>query len=108
MPNMQPPRRPHPANHPTPLLPLSPCRHPCLPISHLAAPPAQPSFRTEQADAFSFRFAPAKRSACAVRNLSSLLSDAATNLAGAKLFLFCVAQPILPAVFLTSFPLDKI
>jgi dihydrofolate reductase len=30
------------------------------------------SFRTEQADAFSFRFAPAKRSACAERNLSSL------------------------------------
>jgi len=31
------------------------------------------SFRTEQADAFSSRFAPAKRSACAERNLSSSL-----------------------------------
>jgi hypothetical protein len=29
-----------------------------------------PSFRTEQADAFSFHSAPAEWSACAVRNLS--------------------------------------
>jgi len=33
--------------------------------------PAPPSFRTKQADAFSFRFAPAKRSARGERNLSS-------------------------------------
>jgi len=26
MPNMQPTRRPHPAHHSTPALPLSPCR----------------------------------------------------------------------------------
>src|SRR5580704_10907077 len=30
MPNMQPPRRPHPANHPTPLLALSPGGQPAL------------------------------------------------------------------------------
>ena len=39
----------------------------------LASPePTPPSFRTEQAYAFSLRFAPAKRSACVERNLSSL------------------------------------
>src|SRR5208282_4147611 len=32
--------------------------------------PAAPSFRTQQADAFSFRLAPARRSACEERNLS--------------------------------------
>ncbi|PYT54204.1 MAG: hypothetical protein DMG43_07090 [Acidobacteria bacterium] len=34
------------------------------------APAATPSFRTERADVFSFRFAPAKRSAFVARNLS--------------------------------------
>jgi len=33
-----------------------------------------PSFRTEQADAFSFTFAPANVSACAERNLSSIFA----------------------------------
>jgi len=40
--------------------------------SRRAPPSPIPSFRTEQADALSFRFAPAKRSAYAERNLSSL------------------------------------
>src|SRR5260370_40801395 len=43
-------------------------------VSHvcLAHGARRPSFRTEQAGAFSFRCAPAKRPACAVRNLSFL------------------------------------
>ncbi len=40
-------------------------------IGHLfSALSPNPSFRTERADVFSFRFAPAKRSAFVARNLS--------------------------------------
>src|SRR5580700_12239796 len=50
------------------ILASSPARVISLRHNHLA----YPSFQTEQADAFSFHFAPAKWSACAERNLSSL------------------------------------
>src|SRR5216684_298729 len=39
------------------------------PSDFSSAPATQPSFRTEQADAFSSRLAPARRSACPERNL---------------------------------------
>src|SRR5580700_5055698 len=54
------------------ILASSPARVISLRHNHLA----YPSFPTEQADAFSFHFAPAKWSACAERNLSAFFISA--------------------------------
>jgi len=65
----------------------------------IIAPPHSLSFRTKQADACSSRIAPAMRSACAVRNLSSLLL---TPIFSARVLILAVCARVgkLPFLFL--------
>src|SRR6266481_706594 len=61
------------------------------PSDFSSAPATQPSFRTEQADVFSSRLAPARRSACAERNLFASVVAAGFSPASFPLFAPVVA-----------------